>query len=197
MAYILLAALAVGLDQYFKLWTVINIPMRGSRPLLPGILGLTYVHNPGASWGILSGRTGFLLAVTAIACLGIFLAILLKKPASPMGRLSLAMVLGGAVGNAVDRLILGYVVDMFQTQFMDFPIFNVADVFIVCGGCLFCLYILLDERRERLEKKRAAEQRMQQRLERALQDAREEREDLDELIREFKEQDNAGSDSGD
>lgn len=197
MAYILLAALIVALDQHFKLWTVIHIPLHGTKALLPGLLGLTYVHNPGASWGILAGKTGFLLVVTGLVCAGVFAALLLHKPASRLGRLSLAMVLGGAVGNALDRLLLGYVVDMFQTQFMEFPIFNVADIFIVVGGCLFCLYILLDERRERLEKKRAEEQRMQQRLERAWQEARDERENLDELIREFKEQDHAGSDSGD
>ncbi len=196
MAYILLAALMVALDQYFKLWTVVNVPLHGFRELLPGLLGLTYIHNPGASWGILAGKTGFLLAVTGLVCAGIFAALLLRRPASRMGRLSLAMVLGGAVGNLLDRLLLGYVVDMFRTLFMDFPIFNVADIFIVAGGCLFCLYILLDERRERREKKQQAEARMQERLERARQEAVAERENLEELIREFKEQDNAGSNSG-
>lgn len=149
MGELLLAAAVVLLDQLSKSWATALAASKGSLELIPGVLGLTLTWNYGASWGILAGKTGFLLIVTALVCAAVFLALLLGRPKDAMARVALAMVLGGAVGNALDRLADGYVTDMLETLFMDFPIFNVADCFITVGGVLFCLSIILEETRGR------------------------------------------------
>ena len=104
---------------------------------------------PQAQKFILAGKTVFLLVLTALVCAAVFTALLLRRPKSALSRLALAMVLGGAVGNALDRLADGFVTDMIELLFMDFPIFNVADCFITVGGILFCLSIFLEERQSR------------------------------------------------
>ena len=147
MAEVLLAALVVLADQLVKAKAAALVAASGDRVLIPGILGLTCTYNTGASWSILAGKTVFLLAVTALVCAAIFLALMLERPKNLLSRLCLGMVLGGAVGNALDRLADGYVTDMLETLFMNFPIFNVADCFITVGGVLFCLSVLLEERR--------------------------------------------------
>ena len=149
MGEILLAAVIVLADQLIKVGAVDLAARRGSTVLIPGVIGLTCTYNYGASWGILSGKTVFLLVLTALVCAAVFVALLLRRPRSQLARLSLAMVLGGAVGNALDRLADGFVTDMFETLFMEFPIFNVADCFITVGAFLFLLSVLLEERRNR------------------------------------------------
>ncbi len=149
MGEVLLAAVIVLLDQLSKVGARALVLRNGSTVLIPGVLGLTCTYNTGASWGILAGRTTFLLAVTALVCAAIFTALLLRRPKDALARLALGMVLGGAVGNALDRLSDGYVTDMIETLFMDFPIFNVADCFITVGAFLFLLSVLLEERRNR------------------------------------------------
>ena len=145
MGEILLAAVIVLADQLSKVGAVDLAARRGSTVLIPGVIGLTCTYNYGASWGILSGKTVFLLILTAIVCAAVFIALLLRRPKYHLARLGLAMVLGGAVGNALDRLADGFVTDMFETLFMEFPIFNVADCFITVGGILFCLSVILEE----------------------------------------------------
>lgn len=149
MGEVLLAAAIVLADQLVKAKAAALVAQSGDQVLIPGLLGLTCAHNTGASWSILAGKTAFLLTVTALVCAAIFLALMLQKPGSRLGRLALGMVLGGAVGNALDRLADGYVTDMLETLFMRFPIFNVADCFIIVGGVLFCLSVLLEEGRKK------------------------------------------------
>lgn len=145
MGEILLAAVIVLADQLSKTAAVDLAARQGSTVLIPGLIGLTCTYNTGASWGILAGKTAFLLVLTALVCAAIFVALLLRRPKNRLSRLALAMVLGGAVGNALDRLADGFVTDMIETLFMDFPIFNVADCFITVGGILFCLSVILEE----------------------------------------------------
>ena len=149
MVETILAAAVVLLDQLSKVGARALALRNGSTVLIPGVLGLTCTYNTGASWGILSGKTGFLLAVTALVCAAIFVALMLRRPKDALARLALGMVLGGAVGNALDRLADGYVTDMIETLFMNFPIFNVADCFITVGGVLFVLSVFLEEFRSR------------------------------------------------
>lgn len=156
MPYLLLSAFIVVFDQLFKKWCVLALSMGISRRFLPGILNLTMVHNYGASWGILSGKTNLLLVVTGVVCLGIIVYLLLGKPEQRLGRLSLAFILGGAIGNAVDRFVLGYVVDMFETAFIRFPVFNVADCFICVGAALLCIHVFMEEAKDAKKKKLTA-----------------------------------------
>lgn len=140
--YFLLSGLIVLADQLVKLWVMGNIPLHGFLPFLPQVLGLTYVRNTGASFSLLADHTWLLVILSAVSSVVVAVLLVKRFLPRPMGMLGLALVLGGAVGNLIDRVRLGYVVDMFQTLFIDFAIFNVADVGIVIGGVLVMLYLL-------------------------------------------------------
>lgn len=143
MLYILYALLAVGLvalDQWVKWWVTVNIPLGEELPFIPHILGLNHVHNTGGAWSMLNQHTWLLSVVSAVVVLILLFVLVRRKIRHPFGVITLIMVLAGAVGNLIDRIRLGYVVDMFQTLFMNFPIFNVADICVVCGGIAFCIY---------------------------------------------------------
>lgn len=134
--------LLVILDQAVKYLVKTNIPLGGSVPFLPGILGLTHIHNEGAAFSMLTGARWFFVVLTVVF-LGFGLWVLWKKKLRhPLGIWSWVLVLAGAAGNLIDRCLYGYVVDMFEVQFMRFAIFNVADIFVVVGGILFCVYYL-------------------------------------------------------
>ena len=151
MLYAILILALVVLDQVVKFLVRAHIPLGGSLPFLPHILELTYVQNTGAAFSMLSQHTWLLTIVSAVV--SVLLAVLLARRVfpRPFAMVSLALVLAGAVGNLIDRLFLGFVTDMFQTLFMRFAVFNVADICVVCGGIAFVVYILFFA--EKLEKK--------------------------------------------
>lgn len=142
--------LLVILDQLVKYLVKTNIPLGSPVPFLPGILGLTHIHNTGAAFSMLSGaRWFFVLLTVAFVVFGMWV-LLAGRLRHPLGKWSWVLVLGGAIGNLIDRCLYGYVVDMFEVQFMRFAIFNVADIFVVVGGILFCIYYLFlhDKKKE-------------------------------------------------
>jgi signal peptidase II len=141
MLYFLFSVLIILCDQFFKYWVTTNIPVGGNAELLPGVVHLTYVKNTGAAFSILSGMQWLLLGIV-IVCTILIIVIMIKYKFGPFGMLSLAAVLGGAVGNAIDRLALGHVVDMFELEFMEFAVFNIADIFITVGAILFLIYYI-------------------------------------------------------
>ena len=132
-----------AVDQITKWITVANIPLHGDVPCLPGFLGFTYLQNTGAAFSSFEGMQWLF----ALIFLGFTIAIFyeyFKKPMgfTPVERWCIAAIYGGGLGNMIDRLRLGYVVDMIETQFMNFPVFNVADCFITCG-CIFLMVHLV------------------------------------------------------
>lgn len=148
MLYFLLAAALVVLDQLVKFLVRANISLGEGVPFLPHILQLTYYQNTGAAFSIFEQHTWILTLISAVASVLLIVLLAKKTFPQPFAMVSLAVVLAGAVGNLIDRLFLGYVTDMFQTLFMNFPIFNVADMCIVCGGIAFCVYFLLFQGKE-------------------------------------------------
>lgn len=134
--------LLVILDQAVKYLVKTNIPLGGSADFLPGILGLTHIHNNGAAFSMLEGARWFFILLTVAFVVFGFWVLFTKKLRHPLGKWSWVLVLAGAIGNLIDRCLYGYVVDMFEVQFMHFAIFNVADIFVVVGGILFCVYYL-------------------------------------------------------
>ncbi len=142
MLYYLLAIILVVVDQGVKWWVRGNIPLGGAVSFLPGLMDLTYVQNTGAAFSSFAGQTWLLTAVSLAA--SVVVAVLLARDyfPGPLGRLTLSLVLAGAVGNLIDRAFLGFVTDMFQTTFMEFAVFNVADICVVVGGALMVLYVL-------------------------------------------------------
>ena len=135
------AALVVVLDQFFKRWIVITLSAGGENVIVPGILSLIYVENTGAAFSILADQR-WLLSGIAFAAAIVLILILLRYTEGFWGSLGLAAVLGGTIGNLIDRVFQGYVVDMFRTLFMNFAIFNIADIFITMGFAVFCIHFI-------------------------------------------------------
>ena len=140
MVYFLLAAVLVALDQLVKYLVLTRIPLYGSVPFLPHILELTYVQNTGAAFSIFSQHTWLLALTSGVMSVVLAAAVWKKFFAHPFGRTALTLILAGAVGNLIDRILRGFVVDMFHTLFMEFAVFNVADICVVVGGIAAGIY---------------------------------------------------------
>lgn len=157
MPYVIVALLVLLADQLSKYLTTIHIPLdTGSVVLIPGVLSLRNIHNYGAAFGILNNARWFFLAVTVLLFIAAAYAFTKRIIHSKPTRWLTVLVLAGALGNAIDRLIHGYVVDMFQFDFLkNFAVFNVADIFITCGTILFCILIFFEkEPREQFQKQK-------------------------------------------
>ena len=139
----LAALLIAGVDQFTKFLTVANIPLFGDVPFLPGFIQFTYVRNTGAAFSALQGMQWLFVAIFFVLTLLILWAYIKKPlPFTPFEWWCIAAIYGGGLGNVIDRIWLGYVVDMIQTQFMDFPVFNVADCFVTCGCIALIAHII-------------------------------------------------------
>ena len=147
LLYALFAAGIVAADQWTKYLTVANIALYQDVEFIPGFLGLTYVQNTGAAFSAFEGQQ-WLFAIIFAAFTVAILWEYFKKPMgfSKFERWCIAAVYAGGLGNMIDRVRFGYVVDMIETLFMNFPVFNVADCFITCG--CFALIISLFFNRE-------------------------------------------------
>ena len=142
MIYLVLVLTAVILDQLVKYWAIQNL-MISPYFVIPGVFQLTYVENRGTAFSFLQGQI-WLFTITTILILLVIAYVFWKRLIlSKLGRVSLAMITGGAIGNFLDRSLRGYVVDMFYFELIDFPVFNIADVFIVIGGILFAYYFMI------------------------------------------------------
>ena len=141
--YILAIVLCVAADQAVKLYVTSHLALYETAPLLPGIVELFYIQNTGGGFSILTNHTQLLTVLTA-ALMAVIAFVLVKRTfPHPLAMWTLTLILGGGLGNLADRVRLGYVVDMFNFQFMDYPVFNVADILVVCGTIGFAAYYLL------------------------------------------------------
>lgn len=143
MIYFIAAALLVALDQVVKYLVRTGIEPGGSVPLIPHVMDLTYVKNTGAAFSSFSNSTILLAVVSALVSVGLIIVLAKKLVRHPLGRWPVTLILAGAVGNLIDRVALGYVTDMFRTLFIDFAVFNVADICVVVGVIAMVLYVLL------------------------------------------------------
>lgn len=145
--YILIPLFAVVLDQFTKYLTVEYLKPVGEIALIPEVFHLEYVENRGAAWGAMQGQMLFFYVVTAVMLVGMVLALHENWVRGSFGRTVVLLLIGGTLGNFIDRVRLGYVVDMFSFTLIDFPVFNVADIFLTCGcGALFVYLIFFDEK---------------------------------------------------
>ena len=143
MLYVLAIALCVAADQAVKLYVTAHLALYETAPLLPGFVELFYIRNTGGGFSILEGQTWLLTLVTALLMAGIAVLLVKKIFPHPLAMWTLTLILGGGLGNLIDRVRLGYVVDMFNFQFMSYPVFNLADVLVVGGTIGFAAYYLL------------------------------------------------------
>ena len=145
MLFYVLIALVVGIDQWVKYYVRASMEIGESVPLIDGLMNLTSHRNPGAAFGILEGQTWFfLLSVLVVIGAVIYYRAKGELKGRPMLELGVALLVGGAIGNAIDRMLFGVVTDFFDLQFVHFAIFNVADVAINVGVGLMALSMLLD-----------------------------------------------------
>ena len=144
MWYAIVAILILIADQGLKYWVTVNIPLdTGHVTLIPGVLELTNIHNNGAAFSMLEHAPHwiFILFTLVFAAIAVF-CLRRNVVHGKVGRWSVVLVLAGAVGNCIDRILSGYVVDMFNFLFVRFAVFNLADVFIVVAGITLCLHVI-------------------------------------------------------
>lgn len=149
MFYAIAVVLVLIADQALKYWVSLNIDLNtGEQALIPGFIKLVNIHNSGAAFGLLGGGGWRWVFVVVALVFAVVVVYALKRDLirGKLGRWAAVGVLAGSIGNCIDRVAYGYVVDMFKFEFLGDSrlnaIFNVADVFISCCGVLFCLYII-------------------------------------------------------
>ena len=139
------AALLVAADQGIKAWATAQLMPVGVMTVLPGIVELRYILNDGMAFSMLAGKQEILIGVTSLMLIGV-LVWLLRGQMPPLERVAWTLVLGGGIGNLIDRVMNGVVVDYINVLFMNFAVFNFADICVCCGVGLLILSILLDGR---------------------------------------------------
>ncbi|MBQ7836912.1 MAG: signal peptidase II [Clostridia bacterium] len=149
--------LAVALDQISKYLVVQNMDLFESVPVIPGFFRFTYIENKGAAFGMLAEHRWVFLIVSTVAIAAFVFYLVKYRPRDLLLRISASFIIGGGVGNMIDRCLRGSVVDFIDVEFIDFYIFNVADMF-VCVGCgLMILYLILSEIKEKKKNKAEGE----------------------------------------
>ena len=147
MTYILMALFAAGavaLDQWTKALTVANIALHSRVPFWDGLFRFTYVQNTGAAFSSFLGQQWLFALIFAVFTAAVLWEYFKKPmPFTTLERFFIASIYAGGLGNMIDRVRLGYVVDMIETKFMVFPVFNVADCFICCGCVLLLVHLLI------------------------------------------------------
>ena len=148
MLYAIIAAIILIGDQWLKYWVTVNITLStGEAALIPGVVKLVNIHNSGAAFGLLGDAAyarWLFLGIAALFIIVIVVVLAKHLFKSRFANWCAVMALAGAVGNCIDRALYGYVVDMFKVEFMDFAVFNVADVFLVVACLAFIIYLIVD-----------------------------------------------------
>ena len=157
-APLVLAALAVALDQISKALAVVYLKPIATLPLWKDVFHLTYRINYGAAWSLFEDQRWVFMTVSSLAIVGILIYYFYDKKLTPAIRYPLAMIVGGGIGNMIDRIFVGYVVDFFDARFINFPVFNVADCFITVGAFTLFFVILYDTVREEIMNKKKGEE---------------------------------------
>lgn len=144
MIYILIILGLIGLDQISKFLAVKYLVNIGSIPIIKDIFHLTYVENRGAAFGMFQNNQMVFVVVALAACIfGLY--YLYKNQLNLLGKSAIILIIAGAIGNLIDRVRLGFVVDYFDFRIVWNYVFNVADVFVVIGTILLCIYIIFFE----------------------------------------------------
>ena len=153
--WILIIFGSIWLDQLTKWLAVTFLQGNPSVPIIPEALQLTYLENPGAAFGMLQNNRWVFLIISTVGIFAVLAYMLIKRPASKLLCLALSFIVGGGIGNMIDRVLLGYVVDFVDFCLINFAIFNVADCFVCIGAGLMALWVILDTVREEKARKAA------------------------------------------
>lgn len=152
MLFAIVAAVILIADQWLKYWVTVNITLStGSQELIPGVVKLVNIHNSGAAFGLLDNvdyARWIFLAVTAVFVVVIAVLLVRRVFDSRFAVWCEVLFLTGAIGNCIDRVFLGYVVDMFKLEFVNFAVFNIADAVLVVSCLMFVIYVFFGSRGE-------------------------------------------------
>ena len=151
-SWIIIALAVILIDQLSKIFIVSNVQLYEHFTFIPGIIDIAYVKNTGAAFSILDKHT-WLLAILSIIVSALIVIYMIKtKPVDKLTVISAGLILGGALGNGIDRIVRQYVVDFIEFSFINFPVFNVADIAITVGACLIILSIIISEKELKKDK---------------------------------------------
>ena len=142
--YSLIIAAGILIDQLTKLLTVKLLKPVGSVPIIKGVIHLTYVENRGAAFGMLSDERWVFITISTVAIVGLAFYLFCFKLPNMLYGVSISMIISGGIGNMIDRLALGYVVDMIDFTLINFAVFNGADSFVCVGAGLLILALIID-----------------------------------------------------
>lgn len=145
MIYLILIIALIVIDQITKLLTINYLLPVNSVEIIKNILSFTYVENRGAAFGIMQNSRIFFLIFTVILIGAIIIYTIKTKPQNKLYLVSTSLIIAGGMGNFIDRLFRGYVVDMIEVTFIEYPVFNFADICVVIGAILFCIYMFFDK----------------------------------------------------
>ena len=154
---ILIIVLCIAADQLTKICAAANLKDISTLPIIVNIFHFTYVENRGAAFGMLADHRWVFMILSVVGIAAIFVYLTVTKPKSWWMRLALCFIVGGGVGNMIDRIARGYVIDFIDCRFINFYVFNVADSFVCVGCAMFIIAVIIDEVRERKLKKSAGE----------------------------------------
>ena len=148
LLYIIAVLLMIALDQAVKLWALTSLQAQHTIPLIENVFHLTYVENRGAAFSLFAqfDSRWIFVALAFVITVVILIALQKKYMQTVLGRWSLVLIAAGALGNAIDRVAHGFVVDLFDFRLIHFPVFNVADIFICIGGALFVIYFMFQHK---------------------------------------------------
>lgn len=156
MLTLIIAAVCFAVDRIAKILTQIFVKPVSSIVVIENVFSFTYVENRGAAHGILQGKRWMLIAVTVLVVAALIVFLIKNYQKAPtMLRIATGLIIGGALGNLFDRVFFGYVVDMMQVTFIDYPVFNPADNMLVVGVVLLGIYILFFDKVFLVEKKKS------------------------------------------
>lgn len=144
--------LITAFDQIIKLIAAEKLMQIGTVPLINNVFHLTYCENPGAGFGIFADYTWALSVLTFVIVIAAIAYVVKKRPKNALLMTALTFMVGGAAGNLIDRVRLGYVIDFFDFRLIHFPIFNIADCFVTVGAVIFAVYVIFfSEKKEQAD----------------------------------------------
>ena len=153
IAAIIIAIVSAVADQLIKLYINGSLKLYEERSFIPHVLSITHIRNSGAAWSIMEGRTWFLVLLPVLMIVAALWFMYRSRNGSRLALISLGLVVGGGIGNLIDRVRMHEVIDYLKCELFDFPIFNFADVCVVVGAIMFCVYmIFFDESSEKSKK---------------------------------------------
>ena len=153
---LLLSAVLALVDQLLKLLVKAELAPIGELPLLDGVLHLTYVENRGMAFGMMQGQKWLLIWVTALVLLVLIAGIIMGKIRKPATLFTTAVIIGGGIGNLIDRVYRGYVVDYIDVRIINFAVFNFADICVTCGTAVLLVILFVEMHREGKNPEQAA-----------------------------------------